>query len=873
MSILRPSQLSSGSYSISGSFSGSFEGDGSNITGLASEWDGSHLGDASITGSLTLSGSSIDLNVLGNISASAISSSTYYGDGSNLTGITATTSSYALTASYVETSQTSSYVETAQTASYVLNAISSSFSTFAISASYAVSASHEIIKEISSSYADTASFAQSGDGIFSGSFSGSYVGDGSGLTGIIHTSASYALTSSYVNPLTQDVTITGSLTVTGSSSSVNLQELQFDIQYSSSGHNTGRMYWDDTNKTATIDMQGSDVRLQVGQESHIYAKNTSGVTIPNGAAVKISGATGTNLNIELALSTVKSFKSVTEANEILGIATEEITNNKFGYITTFGSVGGLDTSAFTEGDILYLSNTTSGSYSNAKPPAPYFEARVGVVKVSNNGAGVIISRPQEPTFLTDIAQVTSSGVIPNEKTYLCYDDSTDLINFTNTFSGSFSGSFQGDGSGLTGILHTSASYASTASYVETAQTASYVLNAVSSSFSTNSITSSFAQSGNGIFSGSFSGSFEGDGSGLTGILHTSASYASTASYVETAQTASYVLNSISSSYSQTSSYTEISQTASYVETAQTASYVLNAVSSSFASTSSYSNTSSFAQSGDGIFSGSFSGSYIGDGSGLTGILHTTSSYALTASYVETSQTASYVLNSQTASYVETAQTASYVTTSSIDGITNYVRNDQTSSMTVLSSSYAISSSYSETTDFILGGNVFGPVVDAVNAISSSYAITSSYAETAQTSSYVLNAVSSSYALTASYAVSASHEIIKEISSSYADTASFAQSGNGIFSGSFSGSYIGDGSGLTNIPTPNAVVTASNATNDDTIEFLKGGGGTFSVTVNNIETSQTASYVLNAVSSSYALLVQVTLQQPPSLKLLKHHPMF
>jgi len=54
----------------------------------------------------------------------------------------------------------------------------------AISASYATSASYEIIKEVSSSYADTASFAQSGDGIFSGSFSGSYVGDGSNLTGI-----------------------------------------------------------------------------------------------------------------------------------------------------------------------------------------------------------------------------------------------------------------------------------------------------------------------------------------------------------------------------------------------------------------------------------------------------------------------------------------------------------------------------------------------------------------------------------------------------------------------------------------------------------------------------------------------------------------
>ena len=65
------------------------------------------------------------------------------------------------TASFITNSQTSSMsVLSAQTASYVLNAISSSFSSFAVSASYAVSSSHEIIKEISSShanFADTAS--------------------------------------------------------------------------------------------------------------------------------------------------------------------------------------------------------------------------------------------------------------------------------------------------------------------------------------------------------------------------------------------------------------------------------------------------------------------------------------------------------------------------------------------------------------------------------------------------------------------------------------------------------------------------------------------------------------------------------------------
>lgn len=84
--------------------------------------------------------------------------------------------------------------------------VTSSYALQALSASYAVSASHEIIKEISSSYADTASFAQSGDGVFSGSFSGSYEGDGSQLTGI----------SSTPFPFTGDAIITGSLVVSGS---------------------------------------------------------------------------------------------------------------------------------------------------------------------------------------------------------------------------------------------------------------------------------------------------------------------------------------------------------------------------------------------------------------------------------------------------------------------------------------------------------------------------------------------------------------------------------------------------------------------------------------------------------------------------------
>lgn len=49
-------------------------------------------------------------------------------------------------------------------------------------------------------------------------------------------------------------------------------------------------------------------------------------------------------------------------------------------------------------------------------------------------------------------------------------------------------------------------------------------------------------------------------------------------------------------------------------------------------------------------SGSFSGSFEGDGSGIIGVI--SSSYALTASFAETAQTSSYIENAQTASYID-----------------------------------------------------------------------------------------------------------------------------------------------------------------------------------------------------------------------------
>ena len=63
MAIIRPEQLSSGSYNITGSFTGSFKGDGSNLTGVGIF---PFTGDAVITGSLEVKGTGESLFLIRN---------------------------------------------------------------------------------------------------------------------------------------------------------------------------------------------------------------------------------------------------------------------------------------------------------------------------------------------------------------------------------------------------------------------------------------------------------------------------------------------------------------------------------------------------------------------------------------------------------------------------------------------------------------------------------------------------------------------------------------------------------------------------------------------------------------------------------------
>lgn len=110
-------------------------------------------------------------------------------------------------------------------------------------------------------------------------------------------------------------------------------------------------------------------------------------------------------------------------------------------------------------------------------------------------------------------------------------------------TGSFTGSFIGNGSGLTNVTASSATSASFAT------TASFLTGTVASaSFAT---TASF-----------LTGTIESASFASTASRAVSASFATTSSYIKTAQTASYVLNAVSASYANSinnlSPYTSIS---------------------------------------------------------------------------------------------------------------------------------------------------------------------------------------------------------------------------------------------------------------------------------------------------------------------------
>ena len=174
----------------------------------------------------------------------------------------------------------------------------------------------------------------------------------------------------------------GDITATsGQLSGINFTPL---VEADHPGYVEGRVFYDAENHCVTVYNDESDISLQLGQEEYIRIRNNTGSTIGNGKAVYITGAQGQHTTVGLATASGEL------QSEAVGIATHDIENNSFGYITTFGLVRGINTTAFTGGDELFVS-VTDGELTNTSPIAPNYKTSVGHVVVAGNNGSILVT--------------------------------------------------------------------------------------------------------------------------------------------------------------------------------------------------------------------------------------------------------------------------------------------------------------------------------------------------------------------------------------------------------------------------------------------------------------------------------------------------
>ena len=163
------------------------------------------------------------------------------------------------------------------------------------------------------------------------------------------------------------------------------------------------------------DFDGTSVRCQIGQQMYAYVKNDEAVTINKGEAVYLFGASGNKATEKLALNTSDATSATT-----LGLAAEDILAGQNGLVITQGVLDGLNTGAYSPGDILYL-GATAGSWTATKPYAPNHLVYIGVVEKANAGAGQIFVRPQNGYELDEIHDVDLITTPPVAGDVLTYD--------------------------------------------------------------------------------------------------------------------------------------------------------------------------------------------------------------------------------------------------------------------------------------------------------------------------------------------------------------------------------------------------------------------------------------------------------------------
>lgn len=149
----------------------------------------------------------------------------------------------------------------------------------------------------------------------------------------------------------------------------------------------GEFVWDTANDTASLGLPNG-VTLQIGQEQHYHIKASAAIT--NGQAVMFTGTVGASGALTGAPATGLTAAT---ASYIMGVATQDIPLNGWGFVTSFGLVRNINTSAYAAGAILYLDPTVAGGLTATIPTASAPKVQIGACVYSSASVGALFIRP------------------------------------------------------------------------------------------------------------------------------------------------------------------------------------------------------------------------------------------------------------------------------------------------------------------------------------------------------------------------------------------------------------------------------------------------------------------------------------------------
>ena len=149
----------------------------------------------------------------------------------------------------------------------------------------------------------------------------------------------------------------------------------------------GSLYWDEDDNVLAVVLNGAIQK--VGEVTFYNVKNQTGSTIPKGTGVGFAGVVGSSGRIKVAPFLANGSQP---SIYYVGITAEAILDGEDGKVYNFGPIRGLNTSAFSEGDVLYASSTVAGGFTTTPPTAPNNVIVVAAVLTDSATVGALLVR-------------------------------------------------------------------------------------------------------------------------------------------------------------------------------------------------------------------------------------------------------------------------------------------------------------------------------------------------------------------------------------------------------------------------------------------------------------------------------------------------